>query len=55
MRYILLAILLGGCATSNIVLEKNGQIFNCQRPSFGELRAADKCAEALERNGWKRI
>ncbi len=54
----LLALLgVGGCATSNIVMKdpRTGQVLICQRPTFGEIRAADNCAEALERDGWVRL
>ena len=46
-----------GCATSNIVMKnpRTDQIQVCQRPPFGEVRAAEKCAEALEHDGWIRL
>jgi hypothetical protein len=53
----LLALLLAACATSNIVMKnpRTDQIQVCQRPPFGEIRAAENCAEALERDGWIRL
>jgi len=52
-----LALLLAGCATSIIVMKnpKTGLVQQCVRPTFGEVHAADKCAAALERDGWIRL
>jgi hypothetical protein len=54
---VLCTLIAAGCATSIIVMKdpKTGQIQQCTRPSFGEIRAAEKCAEALERDGWIRL
>jgi hypothetical protein len=52
-----LVLMFAGCATSNIVMKnpRTQAIQVCQRPSFGEIRAAENCAEALERDGWIRL
>jgi hypothetical protein len=56
-RTLTLLLALSGCATTNIVMKnpRTEQIQVCQRPTFGEVRAAENCAEALERDGWIRL
>jgi hypothetical protein len=57
MILILLIVIFAGCATTNIVMKnpKTDQIQICQRPTFGEINAADKCTAAFQRAGWIRL
>lgn len=56
-----LATVIAGCAAASQIVMKNprtDQVIVCQGDpwlQFNPWRTAEKCAEALERDGWKRL
>jgi len=61
MRVLLLSLLvllfLSGCASGVIMMQdpKTGHVFQCGQPGVSSQSAAEDCARALERAGWKRL